>query len=410
MLAGLPACTQAESTAPSGSVSSPADFTLPTVIPTGAPNGTATIPPPRKTDMTNRIVDMLKVIPDVAEARADLWLTDFASWRNALGVDVNLYRKMDRGEEKYLEYFIKPTTHLSLTNRWVGHPPFIAGMGLWGGTWPDSPIRTRNIGYGPLDVDRTVEAGIWRDWYEVIDGRFDIAIIKSISNRYADQYLNPVLSKYEGVDILWWSREKNDELVNKPPVFDYEGRGRTLAVQTNLVFGSIYEDLVYQMIDASLGNAASIADNPQFRKLAQQLEAMGAMSAEMSDRVTSRAMYLQLFGTLTPDQIDFFAHADLYAPLLERYEAYASGLGLDEKGFFVSLVLVYGSSEEATADVETLKKRLAFGVNSEDKPWSEDISASEVWADGTTLCAQLRGNVTSYWRRLAGETLLVRVD
>lgn len=82
---------------------------------------------------------------------------------------------------------------------------------------------------------------------------------------------------------------------------------------------------------------------------------------------------------------------------------------MDEKGMFVSLVLMYDSPDQAEQDIDVLNKRLAAGTNSMNSPWAKEVDDSEIWADGNALCAKLYGNVTSYWDCLVHqEPLLVR--
>jgi hypothetical protein len=86
-------------------------------------------------------------------------------------------------------------------------------------------------------------------------------------------------------------------------------------------------------------------------------------------------------------------------------------LGIDEKGLFVVLALNFDTVEMAENDVEVLKNRMAASHNSMNFLWKEEIDSSEVWVEGTNLCAKLRGNITGYWEDLLwSEPLLVRED
>ncbi len=108
-------------------------------------------------------------------------------------------------------------------------------------------------------------------------------------------------------------------------------------------------------------------------------------------------------------QEELFEKSALTAPLLGPYLAYAAGLGVDELGLFVALILVYDSPDLVEDDIPILKERLAAGYNTAKDPWAVEVTSSEIWPDGNTLCAKLRGNVTSYWDCFVGqEPLLVR--
>jgi hypothetical protein len=158
------------------------------------------------------------------------------------------------------------------------------------------------------------------------------------------------------------------------------------------------------MIDASLGRMLSLGDDPSYQELATKLENMGNMSVVMSvDKILKQDNW--------PGKSTFFEKAASYAPLMGPYTAFAAGLSVDEKGMFVSLVLLYESPDMAEHDIEGLKERLAAGTNSMNSPWAKEVDDSEIWADGNALCAKLYGNVTSYWDCFVHqEPLLVRED
>jgi hypothetical protein len=431
----IPSSTKS-SDQPTGSTSSPTGLNTQPSSP--IPPTTKSTPRPRTvTPVTpgNRIAEMLAVIPDIPEARDGIYYVDFTACRKASGIDISKYVKPDGypvegGENNYINDLVlfPEGTYFSL---WLGAPPFISGM--W--VFPDlisldsvdwnkilrSPIRKENIGYGPLDVERSIKAwvgyeGLGNIYYEAIKGNFDPGTISQVTAKYEDPERTPQLSTYDGVDIYIWEESRRAYELN-PPVFDNTGQGRTLAVQKNDIFGSEKTEHVFQMIEASHGQVYSLADNPEFADMADNLAKMGIMSATMTDDVLKTddswndeptEPYL---AELFKERKAFFEKADDDAPLMGPYSTFATGLGKDERGLFVAIVLIYDSPETANNEIGMMQKRLATGRNSEDKPWVEEIDSSEVWAEGRAVCAKLRGNVTNYWTRfLWNEPLLVRVN
>jgi hypothetical protein len=378
-------------------------------------------------DMTNRITEMLKVIPDTPNSRFyGVTFTDFYAWNKARGIDTNNYRTKDGdpvkdGENYYIKEAILSQVG-SQYNLWIGSwPPFISGMGeLIPSLTLQSPIRYANTGYGPLDIERSIIARASLEdlgyYYEAVNGIFDLDAISKTTSAYEGHLYRPQVSIYKGVDFYFWDQDMILDRKHKPPIFDNLGRGRTLAVQQYDIFGSTGAEYVYQMLDASQGQIDSLAKNPEFYKMADMLERMGAMSIVMSDCVLKPDIFRTRIvpsDKQARDLLDLLENAGLNTPVMGPYTAFASGIGMDKRGLFVGLVLIFDSQDTARANISTLENRITMSVNSEHKLWSGDIfpNSLETWVDGRALCVRMRGNITSYWNRLLwGEPLLVRVN
>jgi hypothetical protein len=391
-----------------------------TVKPTKQPRTSTSISPDEKATIT----EMLEVIPDTLAPLSYIYYVDFASWRTKNSIsDLDIYKDyngypLEGGENRYItdiflfqegeNYFIP-----------YGTAPFISGMYPHSERMLQSPIRTNNIGYGPLDIDQSIYAVSYLTnsdiiRYEAIKGYFDLtAISQATSNTYFDLDNLPQISEYDGLDIYSWNGEMNIQRILKPPIFDNLGQGRSLAVQQHEILGAIEAVNLYEMIGAKNGSVNSIATNPRFKAIVECLEKAGAASAMMSEMTLSYIKYKitlkNLNMPLNQKTIQLFEKADLEASLMGPYSAFASGLGIDERGLFVILILTYDSVEKAENDIEVLKTRIATSRNNLNILWKEEIDASEVWVEGTSLCAKLRGNITDYWEGfLYDEPLLVR--
>jgi len=436
----LPGCTGATGPATSTGISGK-PYTPPSELPTKTTPPPPTVPsstlPPRITlepvnmppDMTGRISEMLRYLPGSPDINHGVVsFVDFRAWQETLGIDITGYRD-DQGnisslsENTYVNDLVLSPFNNAGTTRigwesWLGQPPFISGMGLYFGLFGqtqllETPVRSINIGYGPLDVERS----IWCRTYgtiipgtcEAIKGNFDVAAITQAIGNNLDPASVPLTSLSNGVDIYSWDDSRIFDRALQTPVFDDYGQGRTLAIQSQEILGCIQPGIIDDMLAASQGKTQSLADSLLFQQMAAKMELMGAMSAVLFDgfmvperRSGSGDKYIQ-------QQEELFEKSALTAPLLEPYVAYAAGLGVDELGLFVALVLVYDSPDLAEDDIPILKERLAAGYNTTKDPWAAEVSTSEIWSDDVCLCAKLYGTVTSYWDCFVGqEPLLVR--
>jgi hypothetical protein len=403
--------------------------------PTAAPS--ATTLPPRITlamvnmppDMSGRITVMLKVLPVVPGINNGLVnFIDYSAWQETLGIDLSGYLSSEGeittlSENTYVNDLILSPFNAADTIRqgwqpWLGRPPFISGMGLWMNFLGQDkilkiPVRSVNVGYGPLDIERSVWCSTFNGkvlgTYEAIEGNFDIAAVSRAAVDYPEPQYSPVWSRSSGIDIYSWDGERISARVLHPPLFDDFGQGRTLAVQPQDIFGCIQAGSIDDMIAASQGKTTRLADSLLFQEMADKLELMGAMSAVMSDYFLVPDQHSGSTDRYTQQREELFNESALTAPLLGPYLAYAAGLGVDELGLFVALVLVYDSPDLAEKDIPIMKERLAAGYNTAKGPWAVEADSFEIWPDGITLCAKLRGNVTSYWDCFVGqEPLLVR--
>ena len=410
--------------------------TKPSLMPTDSTSqsttpASPTMPPTREIwpvnippDMTERITEMLRLVPDNTEvSHEQVWFIDFAAWNRTLGINTADYRNISgqsarQSENIYISDLILSSMDTDDRVRpywypWLGQAPFISGMGMdWAhsfsvkGMIKYNPVRMDYTGYGPLDVESSIlSSSTYKNspiGYEAIKGNFNTTAVNQAVTQYPEGYQQPQISSSNGIDIYSWDGGVNQSRQYMNPIFDSVGSGRTIAVQPTYIFGSRQPVRVDEMIDASQGKIPSLVEDPLYQELAKKLETMGSMSAVMSvDKV--------LKSDLWPYKSSFFEKAASYAPLMGPYSACAAGLSVDEKGMFVSLVMLYDSPDLAEHEVDVLKKRLTAGTNSMNSPWAKEVDDSEVWSDGKALCAKLYGNVTSYWDCFVHqEPLLVR--
>lgn len=265
-------------------------------------------------------------------------------------------------------------------------------------------------------MDRDILAGVPPQMFSAIKGQFNTAAIENAISR-CDEFVMPDTEKYEGTVVYDWGPEVNLDEGLMPPAFDNLGRGGAMAVQENYVFRQLNVEAVEVMIDLSQGRegkleregvgllgVTSLADSGGYSLMATALSEMGAYSIYLTDRVLTRRYYLEivleLLG-LDPQETEELRRGIETEPaesLLGTYRTYATGIGQDEEGAFMTVVLVYDSPEEARSDVPVLEQRIETGTTLwTGEPWRDRIDSYEIWADGRTLRGTLRGQIVRNW-------------
>ena len=370
-----------------------------------------------KSTPESSFLEMLKLVPDTPHTRFSVYINDYARIRESYDIPLP---PSDADDEAISEYIMAlagdPSAMASdpSAGRRLGETSFVSGMGPRAYAFY-SPIRRHNIGFGPPDVDQDISAGRPPIIFEAIKGRFDTPAIKQAVNRYESEM--PRFEQYEGITVIDWGYGGNEIMLEKqlmPPAFDYLGRCRPLGVGDRYIFRAFDTNSIKAMIDASQGQLTSLADNADFSLMAEALSEMGAYSIFLTDQVPDLE-YVELLvaelreileESVTPEEV--IAEA---GQLLGPYRTYATGIGKDEEGALMTIVLVYDSPEEASSDVSVFEQRIEKGTSVwTGNPWRDLIDSWEVWADGRSLRAKLRGEIVRSWLALfyQRDTLLLQ--
>lgn len=359
-------------------------------------------------------LEMLKLVPDTPGTRFSVYISDHAKIRESYDIPLP---PSDADDGAIAEYMMMLMGDPSATASDPSAGVRLAAMSFVSGMGPSltygfvSPIRKENIGFGPQDVDQDILAGPPPMTFEAIRGRYDTSAIRQAVNRYESEM--PQFEQYEGLTVIDWGYGGNEIMLEKlltPPAFDNLGRCRPLGVEDSYIFRAFDTDSITAMIDASQGRLTSLADNPDFSLMAKALSEMGAYSALLTDQVIDldlvELVAAELGGSMTVEEI-IAATGQLLSP----YRTYATGIGKDEEGALMTIVLVYDSSEEASSDVPVFEQRIENGTSVwTGESWRDRIDSYEIWADGRTLQATLRGEMVRSWLEIANqrEMLLLR--
>jgi hypothetical protein len=194
------------------------------------------------------------------------------------------------------------------------------------------------------------------------------------------------LEEYNGVTIHSWGNGQEIDLttVLAPPHLDQIGRARPLAVTDEYLFYAPTIDLIRSMIDASQDQTKSLADLPEFSSIADALFEMNTYVAIIGD---------EQFTNGAPDYIGTYP-----GPKLKKFITFASGLGEDEKGSYMILVVYHENSSDAKTNVSLLEQRIketdAISIG---RPWREIFTDTDISVEGNTLLAKLYTEYTGIW-------------
>ncbi len=354
---------------------------------------------------------LLGAIPDTPEARASVWIDDYALVRQ---VFTSIFPLPGPGDDE---------DAVAQLNEWI--PPMFSEQGadappvIAFGTSPFfNWINHRNINlqYLAFDVrnmDQSIAAGPPGTALDVVRGRFDPQAADKALNA-CSECAPPSREEHGGIPYYSWGEDyaADDNMKFAPPAFDSFGRGGRIAVLDEYVFRTLGTSEMKALIDAHLNEGPSLADVEEFRLLARGMSQLGAYTMLLSDDVEVWGLDGYVRSVLGRDA----AQADLEkmkgelagaGPWLRPYKAYATGSGKDKDGPYKALALVHADDTSAGENVGLLRRIIEEGSSTFfAAPWSDfiDVDTLEINAEGRLLLAKLRGDLASdpfewWWTR-----------
>ncbi len=353
---------------------------------------------------SNGFVKLLELIPDTPETRGEVYLNDYYGAARAIGL------------VPPSPYAGEATDYMLQLNRYgaLRPGPYISGYVDWQ-PWIFNSRLYEAAGYDLRHVTSSILAGEPPSLYGavVLDDSVDVNVI------YARVQVNenwplPAEITHHGVPILSWGEDYVMDFAKhmQPPVYDDLGRGARLGFMEHTLLCTVWTDGVLSMIDAARGTWASLADVEEFRLMAEGLQILGAFGAYLTDD-TVRQTVGALIAAAEVDE-ETIERLESEA-MLHPYCAFGVGIGRDESGPFMGLVLVHESESLAQENVDRLRQRFLKGTNSVNgDPWSKifDPGELEVVADGRTLRARVPVDPPSVWLRWVrlGDPLLLHEE
>jgi hypothetical protein len=329
---------------------------------------------------SNRWLELLKVLPENEETLKGVILQDIA----------------------YLDEKKQQLPQITDDYEIIGNLPELFGSSPH--AYNDEEWK-ETLGFVRSDVDRTIIGDmVPPHHYVAVQGRFDRdEIDKAVKTSPMNEMLEVV--SYHGYEYYSWGEDNQVNMTMRSNVRPL-GRGHRLALVDDFAFWVIWTEGVEEMIDSYEGNIKSVADNEDFIKLAGVLEEFDTVTAYFSNETQAYSNYSEVLKQITEDPDSNEANK-IYAeeikrePRLKPYQAFATGAGLDDKGYYLVIAILNPDEETAKQNAGLLEERLnnarlpwgePAGI-----PWSEVTEDMEIEASGRLTIAQLYGQACVNW-------------
>ena len=332
---------------------------------------------------SNRWLELLSVLPANENTLKAAYLQDFAYLAEKVGLQTTP------------EYVITRQHHLSGYTGWV-----FVGKEL-----PADEEWEKTLGFVTADVDQTIYAGALPVfYYEAVRGRFSRDDVDNAARTGPGNDILEVVS-YQGHEFYSWGGDHDINFSMRSTVRPL-GKGFRLALVDDSIFWVGWTDAMKEMIDSYEGNIDSLADIENYRLLAQGLKELDVccafFSAESQSQSYVREVYKGMFEEPSNERQQLFVEEIERQVRLKPYQALATGAGIDEKGYYMVIVLL-NSSEEVAQENATLLEQRINQANTvwRGYKWSDLIESMEIESKGQLTLARLYGEVCVYWDNFA---------
>jgi len=348
--------------------------------------------------------ELLGFIPDTPESRREVYINDYYAAARAIGLAPPL---PFAGEA--IDYLVQISNYGALPTG-----PYISGYAHWSPEALNARLL-ETAGYDLRTVSASISAGEPPSVFNAIllDDTIDLERTRSALQTSAD-WPSPVELSRDEVHVLAWGEDYGTDFSRRlePPVYDELGRGARLAFVDQVLCCTVWTDGVFAMVDAAHDATASLADVEAFVLMAEGLDSLGVFGAYLTDNTFGQSVNA-LMASMGVEQeaVERVAAETMLAP----YCAFAVGIGRDESGAFMGLVLVHASQTQAEDNEERLRRRLSEGTSAASgKAWSELFSSAQLHIEvtGRTLLARVPIDPPSVWLRwvLRRDPLLLHED
>jgi hypothetical protein len=259
-------------------------------------------------------------------------------------------------------------------------------------------IQYKYVGYDIANIDAEINNDIGRffDWglagssitsTTAAIGNF---VIQDIYNKFnartgwpewsTNGYLSDTYKNT--LTFSWESDSGTNSLLDYYPVISAQNGGLLpLGINsTTLLTGDTLSELK-TMIDASLNNTSSLADIPEYASVAKGLNELGAYVAIIGNDILAN-------GPQTNRDIEKLKH----------FSTFGTGYGKDEKGTYITLVLIHENVNDASGNVQILKRHIEqYNIDIQNSTSRLPINETQISTKGKNLYAKLYTNDPAYW-------------
>jgi hypothetical protein len=262
------------------------------------------------------------------------------------------------------------------------------------------------LGFVSADVDKTVYAGLppLPLRYQAGYGRFDrTKIDNAVKN--GPYKVVPEIVNYQGYQFYSWGDDNQISLKLKTPVRPL-GIGNRMALIDNYIFLVPTTNKMQEMIDSYANKINSLADIKSYQQLAGTLANANTFRAFFSSASYSISSIKETYKDVftqpenISDAVKRFVsevqNPDI--PQLKPFEAIATGVGIDDKGYYLIIALYNPSASVAKENATLLEQRIKQSTEPFSGKYWQDISSEiKVSYQGQVTIAKLYGEAAKHW-------------
>lgn len=283
----------------------------------------------------------------------------------------------------------------------ITHSHHLSGFGQY----YDEEEWKQTLGFTLGDVDKNILAGTGPSHfnYEAVHVIVDR---DTVINAVTTGPLNDILeiADYHGVEYYRWGEDHQIDLRRMSMVRPL-GIGFRLAYIDGFIFWVAWTDGIKEMIDAYSDRTDSLADIEDYQLLAQGLAELDVCNAFFSTQSQSKNDVVEWWQNLTSDDPGYFSEQNqrfmeaVGSPfLLEPYQAFATGAGVDERGYYMAIVLLNPDEATAQSNAALLEKRIEETQSTwRGYSWLEKIEGMDIKSRGQLTLAKLYGEIVESW-------------
>jgi hypothetical protein len=270
---------------------------------------------------------------------------------------------------------------------------------------------TRDLGFTEEDISRVILAGELEappfPYYQAAQGQFDKRVIEN-AVKTGSLHEKLEIVKYHGQDYYSAGVDNAIDLTVQSAAHPL-GMAYRMAVLDDTILFSNRTGQIEEMLDAAKNRTDSLGDNETYQELSKILDDLNTFYAFFSDESYSLMHIKQLYEDYKNDHQLNDATIKMMdermaelekSILLKPFEALASGIGLDENGYY--LVIAMANADEATArqNATLLEQRLDQASDPQlTAPWTTFMDGKrEISDEGDITTAKIYGEAYKLWK------------
>jgi hypothetical protein len=246
------------------------------------------------------------------------------------------------------------------------------------------------VGWAPIDVDLSVDVQFEdaQGYYGYV-GDFDPDGIDEAVNDEDNVWADEIhVEEQNGVEYYTWGDDPAetdpDRLTTVRPI----GQGSNMAVLDGALLWAVETNAIEDGIDAATGEADSMADDDELGTLAEAMDDAGAVGALFS--ADGHAFDDPLGPGASDEQVAEFEEELEDVPTLDPYEAFATGVRIEDGEPKMVIALLHDDEEVAEDNADNLETVIDEGQSLvTNAAWRDRVRLEDIEVDGPMLVATL---------------------